>query len=817
MTTNLKLVRCVAKRQISNEIIHATYTKEIDFREQILKKIQEKYNYKTPEDWNSLSTKQIISNGGRRLLQNNSLYDLKCIGCPEGKSKYEKPAGYWKNKENVKEFVLKLKEKYNLKTPKDWNLITQNQIRSFYGANTLLRYYSMFDIKCLGCPEGKLIFNKPNQPKGFWEEKENVKEFLLEIKQKYNLKTTEDWNSLSREQIISNGGGSLFHKYLLYDLKCLGFPEGKFEKPQQSKPANYWENEENVKEFLLKLKEKYNLQSANDWNSITQKQISSLGGNTLLRKYSMFDLKCLGFPEGKLEFDLPNKSKPSKYWENEENVKDFLLKLKEEYNLKSANDWNLITQKQIILIGGSTLLRKYSMFEIKCLGFPEGELEFDKPNKSKPSKYWENKENVTKFLLKLKKIYNLQNFDDWNSLTSKQVISNGGSALFNHYTLYQLKCFVFPEGSEKFDKQNPSKPLKYWKNKENVKEFLLRLKRIYNLQNFDDWNSLTSKQICINGGSSLLTSFTLYQLKCFGFPEGKLKFNKPNNYKPSKYWENEENVKEFLLKLKEEYNLQSANDWNLLSTKQVQLHGGRSLLKRYSMYEIKCLGFPEGKLFYDKPVQYKPTIPSEYWNNEENRTEFLNKLKVKYNLKTPVDWQRLSSKQIKLDGGFWLFYNDMEYLKNTQIQFEILDDKNKLKKVSYPLKDLIDSKNKRSSQRWLFLQIQKLFPGEEIVEDYFHSDISRETGFAVQFDIFLLNKFIAFEYHGEQHYQDIPSAFGSLEMVQYRDYEKENLCKKYGITLIIIPYWWDNKLNSLRETVFSALNRDNTLQSLSKL
>ena len=42
----------------------------------------------------------------------------------------------------------------------------------------------MFEIKCIACPEGKLLFDEANQskPPGYWDNKENIGQFLNEIK-----------------------------------------------------------------------------------------------------------------------------------------------------------------------------------------------------------------------------------------------------------------------------------------------------------------------------------------------------------------------------------------------------------------------------------------------------------------------------------------------------------------------------------------------------------------------------------------------------------------------------------------------------------
>ena len=154
--------------------------------QQFLALFQQKYNLKTPEDWNSITQKQIQSNGGGSLLKKHSIFEIKCMGCPEGEALFKnpkQPKGYWDNQENIEDFLSKIKEKYNLNTPDDWNSITQKHITS-NGGWRLLSKHSMFEIKCMGCPEGKSSFNKPNQPPGYWINQQNINKFLSKIKEK---------------------------------------------------------------------------------------------------------------------------------------------------------------------------------------------------------------------------------------------------------------------------------------------------------------------------------------------------------------------------------------------------------------------------------------------------------------------------------------------------------------------------------------------------------------------------------------------------------------------------------------------------------
>ena len=50
------------------------------------------------------------------------------------------------------------------------------------------------------------------------------------------------------------------------------------------------------------MKQNLFLNTINDWNSITVNQIKENGGNGLLQKYSLYELKCFACPEGKFVF-----------------------------------------------------------------------------------------------------------------------------------------------------------------------------------------------------------------------------------------------------------------------------------------------------------------------------------------------------------------------------------------------------------------------------------------------------------------------------------------------------------------------------------
>jgi hypothetical protein len=65
--------------------------------------------------------------------------------------------------------------------------------------------------------------------------------------------------------------------------------------------------------------------------------------------------------------------------------------------------------------------------------------------------------------------------------------------------------------------------------------------------------------------------------------------------------------------------------------------------------------------------------------------------------------------------------------------------------------------------------------------------------------IFLPNLSLALEYQGEQHY--FSNIFGDASIRQKRDQSKVKFASQLGVTLIVIPFWWDRSSDSLGSTI----------------
>ena len=106
----------------------------------------------------------------------------------------------------------------------------------------------------------------------------------------------------------------------------------------------------------------------------------------------------------------------------------------------------------------------------------------------------------------------------------------------------------------------------------------------------------------------------------------------------------------------------------------------------------------------------------------------------------------------------------------------------------------------------------------DILDNFRHPDIlNEETKLPLELDIFLPQLNIAFEYNGyffssvcpywvgKQHYTIAGTGFFTgrpLAYVQHLDQLKQDACKKMGITLISVPFWWNFSIESLKAAIY---------------
>ena len=259
--------------------------------------------------------------------------------------------------------------------------------------------------------------------------------------------------------------------------------------------------------------------------------------------------------------------------------------------------------------------------------------------------------------------------------------------------------------------------------------------------------------------------------------------------KTKNFWEFKKNRTNFLERIYEKFELNSLDDWYNIKQEIIKENGGSGLLKKFKGSLFKALKMDYPNYIWDISL----TKCKGRWN-EFNYKIFALKLQKYYLVNKKDDWYRISQVQVNS-----LFSNIHSLNIRSLSVMKIL-------KTVYPKehfnKYLLKARLKKSSQRRLWVAIQKLLINHHILEEYIHPTFRYKTGCNFRFDIYVPSILLALEYQGEQHFDDSPNVFSNIEVYQHRDEEKRESCDKRGIILISIPFWWSGSEERLANTVF---------------
>jgi len=115
------------------------------------------------------------------------------------------------------------------------------------------------------------------------------------------------------------------------------------------------------------------------------------------------------------------------------------------------------------------------------------------------------------------------------------------------------------------------------------------------------------------------------------------------------------------------------------------------------------------------------------------------------------------------------------------------------------------SRQKRSSQWWLYKTLQEMFPpGTELIEEFKLPSISFiQSGHLMTFDVYLPSLNMILEYHGFHHYYD-HYMFGDVQCYKARDEQRRLSCIFHNITYLEVPYWWQRDKESVIAIIHQA-------------
>ena len=224
-------------------------------------------------------------------------------------------------------------------------------------------------------------YNGKRLPAGYWNNKQNQKNYMEWLGKKLGYTTMEDWYKINKSIIMNNqGAGLISNQFNSSYIKLLNsvYPnynwlEWKF----QLTSRNYWGtnsrnkkinkvNTANVKKYIDWLGKELGYTTMEDWYKITQKIISENHGVGLLSHYyagSIWKLLISVYPNYNwLEWKL--QSVPKKFWKDKTNVKKYLDWLGKELGYTTMEDWYKICIVTLNNNYGCGLLDRYIRLKI---------------------------------------------------------------------------------------------------------------------------------------------------------------------------------------------------------------------------------------------------------------------------------------------------------------------------------------------------------------------------------------------------------------------------------------------------------------------
>ena len=618
--------------------------------------------------------------------------------------------------------------------------------------------------------------------KGYWRSIENQRDFMGELYKKLNFQTFEEWRSLNSEIFTSFGGSTLLvskyrgnYKKLLSEVYP-NYPWGG-ESDSPSLSIQLLDIDKQI-EFVKGIFDQLNL-SLSDWTQLTTSSFIEKGGKEILRHYhhSLPSLLKSLFPSLlKHEKISPLNPLDIRYWKSIDNQSLFMSFLFHKLKLKNIDQWKEVTLDQFRSHGGSSLLAQYrnNFQSLLTTIYPDHKWNFILKKRS--ANFWDKIENQHRFMEQLFFKLSLKSLDDWMEISTKIFIRFGGKDILNfHSNKQKLLSSLFPHFPWQFEEKNKNKnnnnnedPL-YWSDHSNQILLMQQISDRLNFKSIDEFSTITVKKFKESGGGTLLqiyqSNFQLLLRSVYPNHQWNFPLNFQRTKKKKGYWISPSHQLSFLDNLFIKFNLKSLEEWKEISIKKIIDHGGKSLLYHYN--------------FNLQPL-LKRVYPNYCWNFSSPTLEKILSLQHKFKVKKKEDWFRIHS-----------IYHPFLYQSLCSIF-----PTEKWRKKDFNLRA------KKSKQRLLFICLNDLFPDYLLYENYRHPFLTMKR--SLELDLFIPSLNIAFEYQGEQHFDElISNGFSPLEVYQSNDHQKSELCKFYSIKLMIVPYWWDSSPSSLLSSISS--------------
>lgn len=432
-----------------------------------------------------------------------------------------------------REVLDKVAAEMGIREPQDWKSVqfsalqdvelrkaTQALLEEHKGSPFLLLQHAYPGVDFL---------NKQKQPNGHWDDKAARRAAMDDIGRWHGVEKPADWARVTTQMAVAAGGGTLLNMYgtsLRAALEDL-YPEheGSEMRPAGRRPRQYWLEKRHRREYLDSIASQVGVKEPSDWMDVSCGKVRLLGGGGLLNVFNGSLQEALkdAYPEAE-EAWTARKVHGQGYWDSIENQRAFVKSLEQKLGLQTPSDWKKVTQKDVIHLGGRSLLGKHggSLFAVLEAVYGE-EVSAAEARSWMPKGYWAAKANRREFMDKLSEQLGIKSLEDWRTVTTDQVKQLGGSGVLQHYGgMAEALTDLYAHGSETAALAALTcrrvLPATFWADDGNVREFLEMAKRRFNIRSVHDWARLSHQQVRDMNGGGLLQRMSLGEALRLTYP-----------------------------------------------------------------------------------------------------------------------------------------------------------------------------------------------------------------------------------------------------------------------------------------------------------
>jgi len=333
----------------------------------------------------------------------------------------------------------------------------------------------------------------------------------------------------------------------------------------------------------------------------------------------------------------------------------------------------------------------------------------------------------------------------------------------------------------------------YWMNAEHQHAFVQNLSKAFHITKYDDWYQLKVSDIIQFGGKGFLKHFggSFQRALKVLFPEYHWRPWLFATIKPTS-WNDRSVHLEYIEWLSNLLGITEKEQWYAIRTEDLKhIKSANFILKRFygnSLVVALTTLYPDTNW----QLWRFSKVPRLFWNDERNIRNYFLWVANELQVCKMSDWYEISTQQIYYLKGIRLLQKNGGLLSLLPRVFPHFD---------WDRERLAQATKINKAQLLLYRKTQQIFPSFQAELNFNFSEIATtlDDHFikkSFELDVYLPELSLSLEYQGRQHYH-WHFVFGSPSEQQAKDGQKKLACICHGITLVEIPYWWDQTTISL--------------------